>query len=272
MAPALRLIRTVFRQVYRLLFRTPLEHIVAAILVLSVSFALLTLTEPAFSLRFRRGVGVWKIVPYLCNAPWFQSYVDAIFGLGNIPAVALIIMLARYVATFAFFPMVSFVTALSKPAIVRSVILLVGLPTLLLSLCCKLHIRMIRQNTGAAALVTLTIVSSIVLGLGAYNPALLEWGISDVSVPTYLVILTSVLLLVTAQERMSATAKKKTKTRCYDQASLCSLYLLAGVTAVWILRASDSTSVALIMLKDLRRLSATPNLHPHAFPRHLMHD
>lgn len=263
--PVLYVLKRVWRTmliVFRYLLRTPLEVISIVILVASVTAGIATLLEPGFSLRFRRSVRKWKVIPYFCGTQWFQSLADMIYLLKEIPTIGCLLIVARLLATWMFFPLVTFVTALSNPVIARSVIVLVGLPTTMLALSCRLP-RLLVAVPGANALITWVVTTTVVcaMHLHSHSEALLRWAVSDVPMPLYLAVLAAVLAIVTIQERLAVPAQEKKRvgpnTRkkvCNLQVAACSLYLFAAVLAMWIITASDTTLAAFKVLQSVDKL------------------
>lgn len=251
--------------VSRFFLRTSIDAMAACVLVLSVFAGILILIEPARSLRFRRSVGVWKVVPYLCRLKAVHVLADALYRLTFTPSVAVILMIARVVIRLFFAPMLAFLTILTSPATARSVIFLVGIPTLLLSLGCVL----LRQRfcarivmvPGLVSFITWAITTCLICALRAKSPKLLMWAISDISIPIYLTLVAIVLSVTTVIQRLETATEDRgvrgpgKKSLCYDHVALNSLSLLGVVAAVWILKASDGTLAALRVLQDVRQMS-----------------
>lgn len=232
------------------LLRTPIEQICAVILALSILSAVVTLLEPARSLRFRRGVGAWKVVPYLCSKSVFQVLADTAYLVSKVPTVAVIIMFTEFLMTWMFFPVVAFMTAVSDPAVVRSIIILVGLPTMSMALCCRVH--MISKSPGLSALLTWTLVAVLCLLGSVRFPSLLLSAVSDISLTVYLALLAAALAMAAVQERLDV--EKHGRKQCREHAALCAVYVLAGVVGMWIIRAADSRLVAFEVLKDVKHM------------------
>lgn len=242
---AKRLMRIISRIFSRVLFGTP--PILFALVIVLAGMA--SLFEPAWSLRFRRGVGLWKVVPYLCGSAWFQSMADSAYNVGNVPTVAVILIFTKLLMMWFLFPFVAFMSAVSKPDVVRSVIILVGLPSVLLSLCCR--VRAISKLPGLKHLMTWIFVA-LLCGVGYRYPAILLWAASSISIPIYLSLLAAALTLAAVQERLEE--KKQGKKQCREHVVYCTVYLLAGVMGMWIIQASDSRLAAFNVLRDVNRL------------------
>lgn len=247
------------RRLTRILLRTPIENLIAVVLAASVAAGFVTLIEPGFSLRFRRGVRPWKVVPYLCGAPWFRSLADKAYLFGEVPTIAGLIMMTRIWARVVFLPLVAFFTALCNPSIARSLIFLVGLPSVLLSASCRLP----RLNAvpGANALLTWVVTTTLVCALSLFQKSVLRWAISDVSVTLYLAVLATVLAVATIQERLAEdvtqepdrkkpSKRQVAKKACYDLVIRCSLYMMASVSAIWIITASDTSLATMNLMSD----------------------
>lgn len=246
--------RMLQRRLSKIVYRTPIEHIAAFLLALSTVVGILLLIEPAWSLRFRRGTRCWKIVQIFCGARWFQTAVDAIFRLGRIPTVEVLLFIVRGVTTALLFPFVAFMTAVTNTVISRSVIILVGFPTTLLTLCCKLPVHIRRRLPGLNFVMTWVLTTTIVLlcALHERSQALVHWAVSDISMQLYLALLAIVLTVTMVQERLTVPSLDKSqKKKCHQYVKTFSLYMLAAVVALWILRLSDSKYAALEVLRNV---------------------
>lgn len=263
--PAHRLVKRVYKAVVNSLLRTPIERLACVVLVTSIVAGVVTLLEPGFTLRFRRGVRPWKVAPYLCGAPWFTSLADMLHRLQEIPTVGCVLMMARILSRWLFFPLVTFLTAVSNPVIARSVIVLVSFPTSLLALSCR--VPKLLAAPGLNALLTWVTTTVIMCLTQLRSPDLLRWAISDVSLTLYLAVLAAVLAVVSVQERLAIPSarnnqdtKKKINTRsisrraCNDLVVRCMVYLFAAVLSVWIITASDTTLAASKVLQDVDRM------------------
>lgn len=240
-----------WRWVVRILLRTPVERMASVLLAASVVAGFATLLEPGFSLRLRRGVRSLKVVPYFCGRPWFQSLADKMYRLGDIPAVFLLIKIAAVLAEWMFFPFVAFLAAVANPAIARSVIILVGVPSAILSASCR--IRKLVAVPCANVLLTWVLTAAVACVTSLKSPSAMRWAVSDVSVPLYLAILGAVLVIASVQERLAenrAESNKARKVACNSLVVHTSLYLLAAVAAIWIITASDSIAAKFSMMKD----------------------
>lgn len=243
-------VKRVLKLVLNRLFRTPIEQICVVILAVSILSAIATLVEPARSLRFRRGVGPWKIVTYLCSKALVQVLADTVYSVSKVPTVAVMIKFTQLMMTWLFFPVVAFMSAVSDPAVVRSIIILVGLPSMFMALCCRVH--MISKKPGLSTLVTWMLVA-ILCALGSVRfPSLLVSAVSDVSLTVYLVLLAAALALAAVQERLAV--EKHGRKQCREHAALCAVYVLAVVVGMWIIRAADSRLVAFDVLRDVKHM------------------
>lgn len=268
----LRHARLITRRVSTILLKTPIEKLAVIILTASALYGLVTMIEPVTSLRFRRSVRPWKLVPYLCNLTAVQSLVDNVFLLGNLPYVAVCLLVVRVSSNLLLFPLMTFFTALSNPVIVRSIIILVGLPCCLLTLFCRIpHSVSRRLFHGSDVAVTWLFTAGFLTSLQAYSPLTLNWAVADISIPTYLAMLATSLTVASVQQRLHesparAKLRRQSGKTCKDFTVLCSLYLLAGVVAIWIIMSSDYSLSSFHVLSDLRKLNAGSRLHPHSFP------
>lgn len=238
-------------------FKTPIQHLAALVLAASIVVGIASLTEPAWSLRFRRGLRPWKVAPLLCGAQWFQRFADTAYRAGEIPSVTVLLLIARTVLMVLMFPFVAFVKAVSNPAIARSVIVLVGLPTTLLSLCCRLPSRVSDRLPGANIILTWILTASLAFlcTLHESSQAVLHWAVSGVSMQVYLALLAAVLTGTVIQERLTVqshtTGKPGKKKVCNQHTKSFALYMLAAVTALWIIQSSDSKHAALDVLRNV---------------------
>lgn len=245
----------------RILLRTPIERIAAVILASSIVAGFATMIEPRFSLNFRRGLRPWKVVPYLCRATWFRSLADKLYLLGEVPTIAALITMTQICGSLVFLPVVASIRAVCDPAIARSVIFLVGLPSVLLAMSCRLP----RLNAvpGANALLVWVITTSLSCILYLLSRPFLHWAVSDISLPLYLAVLATVLAVGTVQEQLSEESlsqdhrpskRKIARKACYDLVIRCSLYMLASVASIWIITASDTTLAVQNMMGDADHL------------------
>lgn len=190
------------------------------------------------------------MVPLLCRSTAIQSLTDMVFNVGKVPVVLVMVTFAKFLMTWMLFPVVAFLGAVSNTVVVRSVIMLVGLPTLLMALCCR--VRVIVDRPGLNALLTWTSVA-LLCGLGlARHPSLLHAAVSDISIAVYLAVLAAALTVAAVQERLAA--EKHGKKQCRGHVSLCALYVLAGVVGMWIIRSCDPRLAAFEVLKDVRSI------------------
>lgn len=256
-------VRYFIKMVYVILFQTSIEKLSVIILVSSILYGLLLLTEPAISLRFRRSVRALKIIPWLCNTTIIQSLADSIFHLGNIPSVAVCVLVFRVASNLLIMPLMTFITAICNPVIARSTIILVGFPGIVLSMFCKLPATVSRRMfLGANVMCAWAITAVCLIMTQALCPELLHWAVADISISIYLAILAITLTCSFVQQRLL----QQTRKQCTDLVTRCSLYLLAGVLAMWIILSSFTSLAAFNQILDIKRLSAGSGMHLHAYP------
>lgn len=267
-----RRVRSFFRRVSRLsktLLTTPLDTIATFVLVTSIITGLIVLTEPAFSLRFRRGIQMWKVAPLLCKSAAFRAFVDTVYKLGNIPDIAIVLHFVKPIIMFVCLPLVALFKAVANPRISRSIILLVGFPSALLSLLCRVPAKSIKHLPhGVDSLSTWIITTIVILTLMFRYPAVLQWAISDLSVPVYLTILAIALTFVLVQEMLvlpqddSNPIQKKNQStvKCWRHVTTFSLYMFAGVISVWIIRVANEPLACFQLISDVRHISTKRRL------------
>lgn len=250
--------RSLVKQMSFIMFRARLDRIAMIVLVTSVVAGLTCLTEPAITLQFRRSVRSWKVAPFVCRRAWIRSLADVIYNIGNIPSVSVVLLISKIIFRCLFFPFVTFLTAVTNPVIARSMIILVGLPTLLLSLFCRLPTRLSKRLPCINVVLTWFVTTALVCVLVVKRPSALHWAVSDLSMTVYLALLAAVLILTTVQEQMvnerDTKIKDTHKKLCRDHVGRVSLYLFAGVVAMWIIQSADSSLAALNVLQDVHSI------------------
>lgn len=243
-------------QVSKIVFKTPIERVALFILAASLLSGLAILLEPAWSLRFRRGVHHWKIVPLLCDVTSVKSLADMTHHLAAVPTIAVVLLIAKTVVSYLLLPIMAFITTISNPLIARSVVILVGFPAMMLKLSCLLPKHLTYRLPGMNMILTWLVTAVVVGTLSARFPAVLRWAVSDMSMTVYLALLAAVLTGTMVQERLAVSGGKVQGQRkaCNESVLKFTLYLLASVCAMWIIHCSDSGQAALETLRDVHRM------------------
>lgn len=245
--------RRLQRKVSNLVFRTPIERIALMILAVSLATGIAVLIEPGWSLRFRRGVNRWKVVPFLCGVRWIRSSADMGYRIANVPTVSVLLQIAEMTLTCLLLPVVAFMTTVTNPLIARSVVILVGLPAVMMVLCCRLPTRLTNRLPGINVLLTWLVTAIIVGMFFMCCPAVLRWAVSDMSMTVYLALLAAVLTGTIIQERLTVSLGDGRRA-CHAHVLKFTLYLLASVCAMWIIHCSDTGHAALGSLRDVNRM------------------
>lgn len=251
------MLRQYFKALSRLAFKTPLLQIALFAFAISIAVGLLATTEPAFILRFRRSVHAMKLVPYLCRQGWVRGMADTVQDLGTMPSIALLVSLVEVVAQVMLFPVRIVLTGL-RPDVLRSVLLLVGLPCGFLYACCKVPGRFVRRSP-AVSVIAAWSATALTLGAASLaSPNALRWAVSDISLPLYFALLATILTVSAVEERLSGDKRGTSGgagTRvCLERLRRTALYLLGGVTALWVLRFADARRLSYNVLLDVTRV------------------
>lgn len=249
---AIRLVKTSTR----LALRIPLEHFALLALALAVVLGLLALWEPSLTLKFRRSVHPLKIVPYLCRVKWLGKFSDQIYRVSQTKSIALMITFVQGVSSVLFTPL-SVILAGLNPQLIRSVLVLVGLPFTIMLGSCHVPIRLLQKPPGTSALLTWLMTAAVLGIMFMKSPRFLTWIVADVSLSLYLALLAAVLTISAVQERLSQTrARKQQSTRvvCSERLRRTTIYLWAAVLAVWIIRYADKKRNAYDMLVQVDRM------------------
>lgn len=256
-----RMLKRVTKVLSRMAFQTPLEHLAAYALAISVVVGLLAIVEPASALRFRRSVHAMKVLPYLCRLKSVRSLVNKIHELGQTPSIALLTVLVGAIVRVLMFPL-HIIAAGFQPEVVRSVLLLVGIPCGFLYACCKAPIKLLRKTPGTSALVA-WMATALTLGATTLiSPLALRWAVSDISITLYFALLATILTVSAVEERLGQSQDPPPprggggggQRVCSERSHRTALYLFAGVVALWVLRYADARRLSYTALSDVDRI------------------
>lgn len=245
-----------FKTLSRLALRVPLEYFAVLALAVSVMLGLLALWEPSLTLKFRRSVHPLKIFPFLCRLKWLAMFTDRMYHMCQTKSIALMITFIQGVSSVLFTP-ISVILAGLNPQLIRSLLVLVGLPFAIMLASCKVPSRLLQKTPGTGALLTWLTTAAILGVVFAKSPRFLTWVVADVSLSLYLALLAAVLTISAVQERLSQTRARKNQSThvvCSERLRRTTIYLWAAVLAVWIIRYADRKRNAYDMLVQVDRM------------------
>lgn len=228
------------KHVNHYVFKTPFNLLMASALAMVCVIGFVRLLEPACVFDLRRGVSKWKVYPYLCSLPWFASACDGLHAARSHDVSRVLAKMGRCFGLHFVCKVYQLLLAMTRPSVVRSTLILIGIPVGIFTLLCKSPSRVFRSTHAFKEIITLCITSCMFMVTSIRFPDVYYWMVNDVSTLLYISVLTLVLTISTIESQLEhQDTKHDIKNVCESDTSRATLYICSAVVAIWIVKLSN---------------------------------